>query len=145
MFTEQKQESCSQWQDRVCTGSHSSAGNGNSWPPGSRKWPKWSLELASAPQWRSKWVLAPASGAPGRPKLPCGPFWEPDGALEMVAPVCPGIAQALEMVAHARLGDTGAQCARKYCSKVLSLLVCSLHHFSLMNFHVFVFWWRYGM
>ena len=59
----------------------SSAGNGNSGPSGSCKWPKWSLELASAPQWRSKWALAPASGAPGRPKLPCGPLWEPDGAL----------------------------------------------------------------
>ena len=59
--------------------------------------------------------------------------------------VCLGIAKALEMVAHACLGDTGAQCARKYCSKVLSLLVCSLHHFSLMDFRVLLFWWRYGM
>jgi len=59
--------------------------------------------------------------------------------------VCLGIAKALEMVAHACLGDTGAQCARKCCSKVLSLLVCSLHHFSLMDFRVLLFWWRYGM
>ena len=145
IFTEQKQGSCSQRQNRVCPGSHSSAGNGNSGLPGSCKGSKWLLELASVPQWRWKWVIAPALGTSGRPKLPCGPFWEPDGALEMVAPVCLGITKALEMVAHACHGDTGAQCARKYCSKVLSLLVCSLHHFSLMNFHVFVFWWRYGM
>ena len=49
--------------------------------PGSCKGSKWLLELASVPQWRWKWVIAPALGTSGRPKLPCGPFWEPDGAL----------------------------------------------------------------
>ena len=50
-------------------------------------------------------------GMPGRPKLPCGPFWEPDVAHEMLAPVCLGMAKTLEMVAHARLGEKQARSA----------------------------------
>ena len=108
-----------------------------------QRW-KWQLGAAREPQ-RVKMVARACLGAAmalemgdraclgdaRAPKIAVGAFLELDGALEMVAPVC--------------IGDTGTQCARKYCSKMLSLLVCSLRHFSLMDFRVLVFWWRYGM
>ena len=62
--------------------------------------------LPQRPQWLSKWLLAPASEPQKRSKLLVAPASEPQG----------------------RSG------ARKYCSKVPSLLTCFLNHFALRHF-----------